>query len=92
MENIAIQKADELSSDARRAVEQVLGRPLEHDEEVSIMAFSPHQAPTGGVRKKLARQLEARISKTSKRAQDVSPEEQEAAIDEALKHVRSTPK
>lgn len=92
MENIAIQKADELPSDARRAVEQVLGRALQHDEEVSIMALSPHEAPTGEARQALARQLEDRISKTAERVRDVSAEEQESAIDEAVKHVRSPQK
>jgi hypothetical protein len=89
MGNIAIQKADELSSDARRAVEQVLGRALEHDEEVSIMALSPHAAPTGEARESLARQLEERIAETAGRVRDVSPAEQEVAIDEAVNHARS---
>jgi len=89
MDNIAIQRADELPPDARRAVEQVLGRALEHDEEVSIMALPPHQAPTGEARKALARQLENRINKTAERVRDVSTEEQESAIDEAVNHVRS---
>jgi len=84
-----IHKADELPSDARRAVERVLGRVLEPDEEVSIMAFSPRSAPTGEARQKLARQLEDRIEKTAERARDVPDEEQEAAIDEALQHVRA---
>lgn len=88
MGNIAIHKADELPSDARRVVERVLGRVLEHDEEVSIMAFSPHGAPTGETRKELARQLEDRITRTAESARDVPDEEQEAAIDEALDHVR----
>ena len=89
MENIAIQKADELSSDARRAVERVLGRALEHDEEVSIMVLSPHAAPTGEARQASVRQLEDRINMTADRVRNVSPEEQEAAIDEAVSHVRS---
>jgi hypothetical protein len=92
MENIAIQKANELPSDARRAVEQVLGRALEHDEEVSIMAFSPHEAPTGEARQALARRLEDRIARTAERVRDVSTEEQEAAIDEVVNHVRSQQK
>ena len=65
MENVVIHKANELPSDARRAVERVLGRVLEPDEEVSIMAFSPHPAPTGEARQHLARQLEDRIAKTA---------------------------
>jgi hypothetical protein len=54
MGNIAIHKANELPSDARRVVERVLGRVLEPDEEVSIMAFSPHDAPTGEARSDFA--------------------------------------
>jgi len=92
MGNIAIHKANELPSDARRVVERVLGRVLEPDEEVSIMAFSPHDAPTGEARQKLARQLEDRITRTAESVRHVPDDEQEAAIDEALNHVRANPK
>ena len=92
MENIAIHKANELPSDARRVVERVLGRALEPDEEVSIMAFSPHQAPAGEARQTLARQLEARISKTAERVRDVSEDEQEETINEGVSHARSKQK
>ena len=88
MENIAIHKANELPSDTRRVVERVLGRALEPDEEVSIMAFSPHAAPTGETRQELARQLEDRITRTADSVRGVPDEEQEAAINEALNHVR----
>jgi len=91
MGNIAIHKANELPSDARRAVERVLGRVLEPDEEVSIMAISPHPAPTGVARERMARQLEDRIAKTADRVRDIPDSEQEAAIDEAVNHVRSNP-
>jgi hypothetical protein len=92
VENIAIRRADELSSDARRVVEQVLGRTLRQDEEVSIMAFSPHEAPTGEARQALAPQLEDRIARTAEGARGVPEEEQDAAIDEAVNHVRSHPR
>jgi len=92
MGNIAIHKADELPSEARRVVESVLGRVLKPDEEVSIMAFSPHDAPTGEVRQKLARQLEDRITRTAESVRRVPDVEQEAAIDEAVSHVRAHPK
>ena len=56
------------------------------------MAFSPHDAPTGEARQKLARQLEDRISRTAESVRHVPEDEQEAAIDEALNHVRANPK
>jgi len=92
MGDIAIHKANELPSDARRVVERVLGRVLEPDEEVSIMAFSPHEAPTGEARRKLARQLEERITRTAESVRQVPDDEQEAAINDALKHARTNPK
>ena len=92
MGNIAIHKANELPPDARRVVERVLGRVLEPDEEVSIMAFSPHDAPTGEARQELARQLEDRITRTAESVRHVPDDEQEAAIDVALNHVRANPK
>ena len=92
MQNIAIHKANELPSDARRAVEQVLGRVLEPEEEVSIMAFSPHPAPTGEARQQIARQLQERITRTAEAVRNVPDDEQEAAIQEALDSVRPNPK
>ncbi len=92
MGNIAIHKADELPSEARRVVESVLGRVLKPDEEVSIMAFSPHDAPTGEARQKIARQLQDRITRTAESVRHVPDDEQEAAIDDALNHVRANPK
>ncbi len=91
MGNIAIHKANELPSDARRVVERVLGRVLSPDEEVSIMAFSPHDAPTGEARQTLARQLEDRITRTAESVRGVPDDEQEAVIDDAVSHVRANP-
>ena len=92
MGNIAIHKANDLPSDARQVVERVLGRVLEPDEEVGIMAFSPHDAPSGEARQKLARQLEDRITRTAEAVRHVPDDQQEAAIDDAVSHVRANPK
>jgi ElaB/YqjD/DUF883 family membrane-anchored ribosome-binding protein len=91
MQDIVIHKAHELSPDARQLVERVLGRVLHGDEEVSIMAFSPHVAPAGESRQALARQLEARMNKTAARIGDTPDEQQEEAIDAAVNYVRSHP-
>jgi hypothetical protein len=56
------------------------------------MAFSPHDAPTGEARQKLARQLQDRITRTAESVRHVPDDEQEAAIDDALNHVRANPK
>jgi L-lactate utilization protein LutC len=91
MQNVAIHKARELSSVARAVVEKELGRPLQEDEEVAIMAFAPHDAPSGENRRELVRRLEERINKTAERVRNVADEELEETIDEAVHHVRSHP-
>ncbi|HXJ94338.1 MAG TPA: hypothetical protein VMT20_15935 [Terriglobia bacterium] len=91
MQDIAIQKAHELPADARQAVERMLGRNLEEDEEISIMALSPHQAPAGQARLALAHQLEARMNQTAGRIRNIPDETQEEAINEAVDYVRSHP-
>ncbi len=45
MPNVAVHKAGELKAETRAAVEAELGRSLRDDEEVSIMAFTPQEAP-----------------------------------------------
>jgi hypothetical protein len=45
--NVAIRRVYELTPTAKAVVEAELGRPLRGDEEVSIMAFSPGEAPAG---------------------------------------------
>jgi hypothetical protein len=41
MQNVSIQKASELPQPLKSAVEQLLGRPIGADEEVSIVAVPP---------------------------------------------------
>jgi hypothetical protein len=89
MQDVVIHKAQELPPDARQAVERVLGRSLQENKEVSIMALSPHQSPTGESRRALACQLEERMNKTAEVVRDVPDGEQEAAIEEAVDSVRS---
>jgi hypothetical protein len=91
MQDIAIHKAHELPADTRQVVERVLGRNLQDDEEVSIMALSPHEAPIGEARLALAGQLEQRMNQTARRVRNTPDETQEQAISEAVDHVRSHP-
>jgi hypothetical protein len=91
MQDIAIHKAHELSADTRQVVERVLGRSLQEDEEVSIMALFPHEAPTGQARLAVAGQLEERMNQTAHRVCNIPEEMQEEAINEAVDHVRSHP-
>lgn len=63
MPNVLIHKANELKPQTRAAVEAELGRPLRDDEDVSIMAFETHEAPTGEARQEAGQKLEAHLKR-----------------------------
>jgi hypothetical protein len=67
-------------------VENLLGRSLQENEAISINVYQP--APTGQAREEASRRLLERIDRTAARAQGVPEDEIEAALDEAVDHVR----
>ncbi len=70
------------------ALELLLGRSLEADEEISVMAFRPHEAPQGPARKQLAQQLKDQMDAMAQRAADASDEELDEILDEGMRSVR----
>jgi len=89
MQNGALRKVAELPPDARHAVEAMLGRPLRDDEAVSVNVYKP--APIGATRENVSQRLRERVDKTAKRVQGIPEAEIDAAIDEAVDHVRHHP-
>ncbi len=88
MNNVSIQKAENLSAAVKSALESLLGRSLEAGEEVSVMAFRPHEAPQGSVRAQLAQQLRDQMDDMAQRAADASDEELDEILDEGMRSVR----
>ncbi len=88
MSNVLINKARELKPQTRAAVEAELGRSLKDDEDVSIMAFSAHEAPEGEARVLAGQKLEFYFKRIDKQAANLADEEAEAALQEALKKAR----
>ena len=88
MQNVSIQKAGELPAVVRSAVERLLGRPVAPDEEISIVAAPPQQVPPAEGRLQAARNLEALLSRRAEKVKDVPESDIDAAIDEAVAHVR----
>ena len=86
--SVLIQRASQLRPQTRAALEAELGRRLQDDEEVSIMAFAPHQAPTGEARREAARRLEEHLARIDEKTKSVSEAEIEDALDEAFRSVR----
>jgi hypothetical protein len=88
VQNVSIQKASELPQSVKSAVEQVLGRALDADEEVSIAAVPPQQVPPSENRAMVAKKLDAFLNQRAAKVQNVSDEELDAAVDEAVDDVR----
>lgn len=92
MKNVSIQMAGELSECVKSAVEQLLTRPIEAGEEVSIVAVPPQQVPPSGNRVAIAQKLEAFLNRRAEKMGDVSDRAIEDAVDEAVDHVRHSRK
>ena len=88
MPSNVLHKASDLPADLRQAVGQLLGRPLELEEHISVMAYRPHKAPSGRDRAELARRFKERIDKTAAKLKDIPEAEMDDLIDEAVDHVR----
>jgi len=88
MQNVSIQKASDLPRGVKSAVEQLLGRPIDADEEVSVVAVPPQQIHPSGNRAAVAQGLEEYLNRRAEKTGDVSDEEIDAAVDEAVDHAR----
>jgi len=88
MQNVAMSWARDLSAPVKSALENLLGRPLQDDEQVSLRVYKSHDAPLGEARRAAARTLEEQLDKMADKVKDVPQNEIETAIDEALEQVR----
>lgn len=88
MQTVSIQKANKLSPSVKSAVEELLGRQIDDDEEVSVIAVPPQQTPALPNRAALAQRLEAFLNQRAEKTIQVSDEEIDTAIDEGVDHVR----
>ena len=80
--------ASDLSRPVRAAIEDMLGRALRDDEQVSVMAFGAHPAPGGAIRAPSADRLKVAMDALAAKALPVDPQDLEDAFDEAMGHVR----
>jgi hypothetical protein len=88
LQNATINWARDLTAPVKAAIENLLGRPLQDDEQVSVRAYRRHEAPQGEARREAARRLEEHLDRMAGKAKDVPEDQMEAAIDEALEQVR----
>jgi hypothetical protein len=88
LQNVSIQRASELPQAVKSAIEQLLGRPIAPDEEISVAAVPPQRVPPSESRAAVARNLEAFLNRRADKVSGLPEEEIDAAIDEAVHAVR----
>jgi len=88
MQTVSIQRAGDLPPGVKSAVEQLLGRLIGAEEEVSVVAVPPQQTLPSESRAIVAQQLENLLNRRATKVRDISDEEVDAAVDEAVDHVR----
>ena len=81
MQNVANQRASELSEGVKAAVEQLLGRRIAPDEEISVVAVPPQEVPPSENRAAVARKLEAFLNRRVEKVKDVPDDEIDGAVD-----------
>ena len=87
-----VHQVKDLSADQRLAIESLVGRPLRDDESLTIRpSHILKEAPTGEERERLFRQYQDHLDELARRVTNVSEDEIEAAIDEAVRRVRPKP-
>ena len=87
-----VHQVKDLSADQRLVIESLVGRPLRDDESLTIRpSHILKEAPTGKERERLFRQYQDHLDELARRVTHVSEDEIEAAIDEAIRHVRPKP-
>ncbi len=80
----------ELAGDDRRSVEHLLGRQLQEDQQVYILAFKPGVVPDEATRKRALASMQQTFSSAEQHARQLGVTEAEIdeAVDEAVDHVR----
>ena len=91
METKSFSQAADLSSEQRHVVEAMLGHPLNGDDMVFLVVMRSGHQPTSQDKAHARARLEKIFEQIDQHGDehDVSPEEADAAIDAAVRDVRS---
>jgi len=81
---------DDIPEASRRSLESLLGCPLQGNQRVFIMVLDPASAPSDESRQFAAQGLRAIINRAQRYADSsgILNEEADAAVEEAMKHIR----
>lgn len=81
---------NEMAGDDRRSVEHLLGKPLEEDQQVYILAFKPGVVPDEATRRRALASMQQTFAEAERHArqQGITDAEINEAVDEATERIR----
>jgi len=88
MSNIVVCKVGDLDAPAREWVVHVFGRELAEDEQVTVMVFPPGRTPLPTERQTAWERIKHVLDKAGDNMRGIPEEDFEAALDEAMVHIR----
>ena len=88
MSNVVVCKVKDMGVQTREWVARMFGRELAEEEQVTVMVFSAERAPSPIERQAAWERIKKVLDLAGENMRDVPEEEVEAAIDEAMAHVR----
>ena len=92
MHSVTVQRAGEMPPPLKAAVEQILGRSIGADEEISIVAVSPQDVAPAGGRAAVVEKLQALLNRRTEKVRDIPEDEINSVIDEAVHQARHSRK
>jgi hypothetical protein len=78
----------EIPPEALEVLEKLLGRPVEQDEHISILTHKPGEDPPSAVKQAALNGLREMWARADERTKDVSEQEMDEIVDEAMRSVR----
>ena len=90
MESITSRNVNDIPASERESLESLVGRRVEPDQQVFIMVYTPDVVPEKAARETARAGLQRIFEKVDRYAEahGVTPEEAEAAVEEAIGQVR----
>jgi hypothetical protein len=90
MESTSSRNVNDLPASQRQTLEGMLGQPLSPDQRVFIMAYTPGAVPDKSARDAARAGLQRTFEKIDQHAaaRGITPEEGDAAVEEAMRQVR----
>ena len=89
MDSMAVRNVKQMPRQQKQSLEDLVGRELQDDQKVFILAFTPGVAPTGQARAEAMVGIEKTWAKVDRHMQEqgVTEEEFDAAVDDAVQQV-----